>query len=78
MELPSYRIEPNDFKQPWVGYGGVDIQASAINLSNWIHQKNEQDIIEQFARVDMPGLIRMRDAINKAIEKVSKEEIKPV
>lgn len=77
-ESQPYKFGPDSFTQPEVGYGYVDLKASANALAIWMRQKNEQDIIEHFAKVDLLGLILMRDCINKAIEKVSKEEIKPV
>lgn len=49
----------------------IDLQGSVSALSRWVHERDEEAIIEHMAKVDLPNLTRMRDAINKAIEQVS-------
>jgi hypothetical protein len=53
-------------------FGNINLSKSASALSKWLHERNEEAIIVHMAKVDLPNLIRMRDAINKAIEKVNK------
>lgn len=50
------------------GESYIDLQASANALGIWMHQQDEKAIIEHFAKVNMPELLRMRDCINKAID----------
>jgi hypothetical protein len=56
----------------------INLQESVKKLSKWIMERDEEAIVEHFAKVDMPGLLRMKDCINNAIEKVSGVKVEPV